>query len=90
MYLDGLEDAYEPGRLMRDLVRRANWPAYQFTREMMDDYAVGSLTKAKAAVEQGRLRPRDRPVEVISRKETRCWSMQDEQLRRPTPPRSRR
>jgi acetyl-CoA C-acetyltransferase len=52
MYLDGLEDAYEPGKLMgafaEDVARE-----YQFTREAQDEFAVGSLTKAKRASESG-------------------------------------
>jgi len=52
MYLDGLEDAYEPGRLMGS-VRRGDRQQYQFTREAMDEFAIGSLTRAKAATESG-------------------------------------
>jgi acetyl-CoA C-acetyltransferase len=52
MYLDGLEDAYEPGRLMGSFAEESA-AAYQFTREAQDDYAIGSLAKARAAVEGG-------------------------------------
>ncbi|HET6969911.1 MAG TPA: acetyl-CoA C-acyltransferase [Phenylobacterium sp.] len=52
MYLDGLEDAYEPGRLMGSFAEETA-KSYQFTREAMDEYAIGSLAKAKAAVEGG-------------------------------------
>jgi acetyl-CoA C-acetyltransferase len=52
MYLDGLEDAYEPGKLMgafaEDTARE-----YQFTREAQDAYAVESLTRAQKAQGNG-------------------------------------
>ena len=48
MYLDGLEDAYEPGRLMGSFAEETA-KSYQFTRQAMDEFAIGSLTRAKAA-----------------------------------------
>jgi len=52
MYLDGLEDAYDPGKLMgsfaEDSVRD-----YQFTRVEQDDYALESLRRATAAIGSG-------------------------------------
>ena len=67
MYLDGLEDAYEPGKLMgafaEDTARE-----YQFTRKAMDDYAVSSLAKAKHASESGAFDREIAPVEVKTRK----------------------
>ena len=52
MYLDGLEDAYEPGKLMGAFAEEAARER-QFTRQAMDDYAIESLARAKRAVEQG-------------------------------------
>ncbi|MDB5417622.1 MAG: acetyl-CoA acetyltransferase, partial [Phenylobacterium sp.] len=49
MYLDGLEDAYEPGKLMGAFAEETA-KQYQFTREAMDAYAISSLERAKAAV----------------------------------------
>ena len=69
MYLDGLEDAYEPGRLMGSFADETA-RAYQFTREAMDEYAIGSLARAKAAVESGAFAREIVPVEVVSRKGT--------------------
>lgn len=50
--LDGLEDAYEPGRSMgtfgEDTAQQ-----YQFTRQQQDEYAIGSVNKARAAIEAG-------------------------------------
>ncbi|MBL8556071.1 MAG: acetyl-CoA C-acyltransferase [Phenylobacterium sp.] len=67
MYLDGLEDAYEPGRLMGSFAEESA-RAYQFTREAQDEYAIGSLTKAKAAIEGGAFRREIAPVTVSGRK----------------------
>ena len=52
MMLDGLEDAYEPGRPMGDFGEAAA-EAYQFTRADQDAYAIETLTRARAAIEQG-------------------------------------
>ncbi|RAK60477.1 acetyl-CoA C-acetyltransferase [Phenylobacterium hankyongense] len=67
MYLDGLEDAYEPGRLMGSFAEETA-KQYQFTREAMDEYAIGSLSKARAAVESGAFAREIVPVEVVGRK----------------------
>ncbi|MBL8770785.1 MAG: acetyl-CoA C-acyltransferase [Phenylobacterium sp.] len=67
MYLDGLEDAYEPGRLMGSFAEEAA-RSYQFTREAQDEYAIGSLTKAKAAIEGGAFAREITPVTVKDRK----------------------
>ena len=66
LYLDGLEDAYEPGRLMGAFAEETG-RAYQLTRQMMDDYAVGSLTKARAAIAGGAFVREITPVEVATR-----------------------
>ena len=52
MFLDGLEDAYEPGRLMGSFAEAAAGH-YQFTRAAQDDYAIASLTRARAAIAGG-------------------------------------
>jgi len=52
MFLDGLEDAYEPGRLMGSFAEETARD-YQFTRAAQDDYALRSLSRAKAAIESG-------------------------------------
>ncbi|WP_430426355.1 acetyl-CoA C-acyltransferase [Phenylobacterium sp.] len=67
MYLDGLEDAYEPGRLMGSFAEESA-KSYQFTREAQDEYAIGSLAKAKAAIESGAFRREITPVTVSGRK----------------------
>jgi acetyl-CoA C-acetyltransferase len=66
MMMDGLEDAYTPGKAMgafaEDAVRM-----YQFTREDQDKYALGSLSKAKAAIESGAFKKEITPVTVKGR-----------------------
>ncbi|MEK1932002.1 MAG: acetyl-CoA C-acyltransferase, partial [Pararhizobium sp.] len=52
MMLDGLEDAYEPGRAMGDFGEAAV-DAYQFTRADQDAFAIESLTRARTAIENG-------------------------------------
>ncbi|WP_374472773.1 acetyl-CoA C-acyltransferase [Phenylobacterium sp.] len=69
MYLDGLEDAYEPGRLMGSFAEETA-KQYQFTREAMDEYAITSLKRAKAAVESGAFKNEIVPFEVVTRKGT--------------------
>lgn len=66
MFLDGLEDAYEEGRAMGTFAQdTAN--DYQLTRESMDDYAIESLTRAKAAIDNGGFADEIVPVLVKSR-----------------------
>ena len=67
MYLDGLEDAYEPGRLMGSFAEESA-RAYQFTREAMDAYALESLARARRAAESGGFDREITPVEVTGRR----------------------
>ena len=59
MFLDGLEDAYDKGRLMGSFAEDCA-TEFQFTRAAQDDYALASLTRAREAQAVGRLRRRDR------------------------------
>ncbi|MFT4725995.1 MAG: acetyl-CoA C-acetyltransferase [Granulosicoccus sp.] len=52
MFLDGLEDAYQPGKLMGHFAENTA-THYQFTREAQDDFAIRSLTRAQAAMSSG-------------------------------------
>lgn len=66
MFLDGLEDAYEPGRAMGTFAQdTAN--AYQMTREEMDAYAIESLARANAAIASGAFADEVVPVTVSTR-----------------------
>jgi acetyl-CoA C-acetyltransferase len=52
MFLDGLEDAYDKGRLMGSFAEDCA-EAYQFTRDAQDSYAVTSLKRAQKAIAEG-------------------------------------
>lgn len=52
MMMDGLEDAYEPGKAMGVFAEEAVRD-YQFTRAEQDDYAIRSLARANAAIAGG-------------------------------------
>jgi len=66
MFLDGLEDAYEPGRAMGTFAQdTAN--EYQLTREAQDAYSIESLRRAQSAVAEGRFVDEIAPVTVKSR-----------------------
>ena len=52
MYLDGLEDAYAPGKLMGAFAEESARD-YQFTREAQDEYAIRSLSRANEAINSG-------------------------------------
>jgi len=77
MYLDGLEDAYESGKLMGAFAEETA-TAYQFTRADMDAYATESLGRARRAVESGAFEREIVAVEVDTRKGVEVVS-QDEQ-----------
>jgi acetyl-CoA C-acetyltransferase len=67
MFLDGLEDAYDKGRLMGTFAEDCA-QHYQFTREAQDAYAVTSLTRALKAVEDGTFDAEVVPTTVRTRK----------------------
>jgi acetyl-CoA C-acetyltransferase len=67
MFLDGLEDAYDKGRLMGTFAEDCA-EAYQLTREAQDDYALRSLSSARAAQDSGAFSNEITPVTVTSRK----------------------
>ena len=63
MFLDGLEDAYDKGRLMGTFAEDCA-QAMQFTREQQDDYAISSLTRAQKAITEGLFTAEVAPVTV--------------------------
>ncbi|WP_312403007.1 acetyl-CoA C-acyltransferase [Rhizobium sp.] len=65
MFLDGLEDAYDKGRLMGSFAEDCA-EAYQFTREAQDQYAVTSLMRAQKAITEGWFEKEIVPVTVKS------------------------
>ncbi|WP_442680117.1 acetyl-CoA C-acyltransferase [Sphingomonas sp. ASY06-1R] len=66
MMLDGLEDAYEPGKAM-GVFAEATAGDYQFTREAQDAFAIESLSRANAAIAGGRFVDEVVPVTVKGR-----------------------
>ncbi|SLN58810.1 thiolase family protein [Ruegeria meonggei] len=67
MFLDGLEDAYDKGRLMGTFAEDCA-EAYQFTREAQDEYALQSLSNALSAQETGAFADEIAPVVTRTRK----------------------
>ena len=67
MFLDGLEDAYQPGQLMGAFAEDCA-ETYQFTRERQDDFAIESLARACRATEDGTFASEITPVTVTTRK----------------------
>ncbi|MGF6904973.1 acetyl-CoA C-acyltransferase [Paraburkholderia sp. GAS348] len=63
MFLDGLEDAYDKGRLMGAFAEDCA-AAFQFTREAQDAYAIASLTRAQRAIADGSFKEEIAPVTV--------------------------
>jgi len=66
MYLDGLEDAYDPGRLMGSFAEESARD-YQFTRKAQDDFAIASLERAQKAIASGAFAGEIVPVAVPTR-----------------------
>ena len=69
MFLDGLEDAYDKGRLMGTFAEDCA-EKYQFTREAQDAYAIGSLEGALEAQKSGAFAGEIAPVTLETRKGT--------------------
>lgn len=67
MFLDGLEDAYDKGRLMGTYAEECA-DMFNFTRAAQDEFAIASLTRAKTAIETGAFKDEIVPVTVKSRK----------------------
>ena len=66
MMLDGLEDAYEPGRAMGTFGEECA-AKYNFSREAQDAFATASVKRAKAATESGAFATEIAPVTVKTR-----------------------
>lgn len=80
MFLDGLQDAYEEGRLMgsfaEDCAQR-----FQFTRAAQDAYALRSLSRAQAAQDEGRFDGEIAPVSVPIRRGSETVAQDEQPLR---------
>jgi acetyl-CoA C-acetyltransferase len=67
MFLDGLEDAYDKGRLMGTFAEDCA-QSFAFTREAQDEFALSSLSRALAANRDGTFDWEIAPVTVSGRK----------------------
>ncbi|MBU3029145.1 acetyl-CoA C-acyltransferase [Paracoccus marinaquae] len=67
MFLDGLEDAYDKGRLMGTFAEDCA-TEFNFSRAAQDDYALASLSRAKAAIASGAFAAEIAPVTIATRK----------------------
>jgi acetyl-CoA C-acetyltransferase len=76
MMLDGLEDAYEPGRSMGTFGEDCA-AKYQFTREQQDAFATASVSRAKAATDSGAFAKEITPVTVKDRSGERVVSIDE-------------
>ena len=83
MFLDGLEDAYDKGRLMGTFAEDCA-EAFQFTRESQDEYALRSLGRATDAQTSGAFAAEITPVELATRKGTLTIT-EDEQTKTARP-----
>ena len=66
MFLDGLEDAYDKGRLMGTFAEDCA-AKYNFSREAQDEFAIASLERALAAQKSGAFDAEITPVKVTDR-----------------------
>ena len=66
MFLDGLEDAYDKGKLMGTFAELCA-AHFQFSREDQDDYALGSLSNALGAQKNGSFDTEITPVTLQTR-----------------------
>jgi acetyl-CoA C-acetyltransferase len=80
MFLDGLEDAYDKGRLMgtfaEDCAER-----YRFSREAQDRFAIASLTRAQDAIRDGSFGAEVVPVDVAAGKATKRVERDEQPLK---------
>jgi acetyl-CoA C-acetyltransferase len=82
MFLDGLEDAYDKGRLMGTFAEDCA-ESYQLTRQGQDEFAIASLHRAQKAMRDGAFKSEIVPVAVKNGKAERVVA-EDEQ-----PPKAR-
>jgi acetyl-CoA C-acetyltransferase len=78
MFYDGLEDAYDKGRLMGTFAETCA-ASFGFTREAQDAFAIESLMRAKRANEDGTFDWEIAPVKIQGRKGDEVTIARDEQ-----------
>lgn len=67
MFLDGLEDAYDKGKLMGTFAEDCA-DRYEFSRNQQDNFAIRSLSRAKQAIKDGTFSNEITPVKVNTRR----------------------
>jgi acetyl-CoA C-acetyltransferase len=80
IFLDGLEDAYDKGRLMGTFAEKCA-QIYAFTRQEQDAYAITSLTRAQSAIADGSFGAEIVPVLVKSGKTEREVNTDEQPLK---------
>jgi len=80
MFLDGLEDAYDRGRLMGTFAEDCA-ARYQFSREAQDRYAITSLTRAQDAIKSGGFEKEVVPVKLAGGKTEAVVSIDEQPLK---------
>jgi acetyl-CoA C-acetyltransferase len=80
MFLDGLEDAYDKGRLMGTFAEDCA-AQYRFTRESQDRFALTSLARAQTAIRDGSFAREIAPVAIKSAKTERMVTDDEQPLK---------
>jgi acetyl-CoA C-acetyltransferase len=80
MFLDGLEDAYDKGRLMGTFAEDCA-AEFRFSREAQDRYALTSLDRARSAIRDGSFAREIVPVTVRSSREERLVADDEQPLK---------
>ncbi|WP_062790461.1 acetyl-CoA C-acyltransferase [Aquitalea pelogenes] len=80
MFLDGLEDAYDKGKLMGVFAENCAGD-YGFSREAQDAFAIASLTRAQQAIAEGRFREEITPVLVEGKTATQAMEIDEQPLK---------
>ena len=80
MFFDGLEDAYDKGRLMGTFAEDCA-EAFQFTREQQDDFAIASVTRAQKAITSGAFAAEIVPVGVKAGKDERLVDTDEQPMK---------
>jgi acetyl-CoA C-acetyltransferase len=80
LFLDGLEDAYDRGRLMGTFAEDCA-ARYQFSREAQDRYAITSLTRAQDAIKSGGFKKEVVPVKLAGGKTEAVMSIDEQPLK---------
>lgn len=80
MFYDGLEDAYQKGRLMGTFAEDAA-QHYGFTREQQDAYAIASTERAQRAIKEGAFSWEIVPVKITGRGGERVVEIDEQPLK---------